>query len=113
MILGDTQSLDERVASRALARVRIEPPPPALRRMLWSRAQSGAPIPAALAEDLVLTPRQIGNAVALVEAGVDPVAAAFEQLPKSHNLTLPDRTHARFGVERDQAMRADPSGVKG
>lgn len=98
VVLGQAESLDDRVASRALARVRIEPPPPAIRHELWSRATGGPPIPAALAQDLVLTPRQICNAVALVEAGVDPVAAAFEQLPKSHGLTLPDRTNARLSA---------------
>lgn len=96
VVLGTSESLDERVASRALARVCVQPPPPEVRHELWSRAKSGSPIPSALAQDLVLTPRQIRNAIALVESGVDPVAAAFEQLPQSHGLTLPDRTQARL-----------------
>ena len=42
-----------------------------------------------------MTPRQIRNAVTLVEAGVDPVSAALEQL-SANGLTMPDRTSSKL-----------------
>ncbi|MEO8842280.1 MAG: ATP-binding protein [Kofleriaceae bacterium] len=95
VVVDDIASVNPRLATRALTHVRIEPPPPAVRREMWSCARSGSPIPSTLADDLVLTPRQIRNAVSLVEAGVDPVAAALEQV-SGNGLTMPDRTSSKL-----------------
>jgi MoxR-like ATPase len=96
VVLGDGETLDERVESRALAHVRVQPPPASVRRELWAAVRPSVDIPTTLADDLVLTPRQIRNAVAMVNAGADPVLAAFEQLPRSQNLALPDRAIAKL-----------------
>jgi len=97
VVVDDIAAVDPRIATRALTHVKIESPPPAVRREMWSRARSESPIPNTLAEDLVLTPRQIRNAVALVEAGVDPVSAALEQL-SANGLTMPDRSSSKLDV---------------
>ena len=97
IVVDDIGAIDPRFVSRALTHVRIEPPPASTRREMWSRARSGAVIPSTLAEDLVLTPRQIRNAVSLVEAGVDPVDAALEQVA-GNGLTMPDRTSSKLDV---------------
>jgi hypothetical protein len=96
LVLGDGETLDERVETRALAHVRVPPPPPSVRRQLWASVRATVEIPSTLADDLVLTPRQIRNAVAMVNAGADPVLAALEQLPRSQNLALPDRATAKL-----------------
>lgn len=96
VIASDRDDVHEALASRALAHVRVEPPPAAARRELWSNAGVSEQVRSTLADDLVLTPRQIANAIALIDAGADPAVAAFEQLPKVQNLTLPDRTSAKF-----------------
>jgi hypothetical protein len=94
IVVDEVVAVDPRIASRALTHVRIEAPPAAARRDMWACARSGAPIPSTL-EDLVLTPRQIRNAVILVEAGVDPVTAALEQISGS-GLTMPNRTTSKL-----------------
>ena len=95
IVVENIAVVDPRIATRALTHVKIEAPPSAVRREMWSRARSGSPIPNTLAEDLVLTPRQIRNAVTLVEAGVDPISAALEQL-SANGLTMPDRSSSKL-----------------
>lgn len=95
LVVDDIGAVDPHLATRALAHVRIEAPPPAVRREMWSQCRGGIAIPNTLADDLVLTPRQIRNAVRLVEAGVDPVSAALEQL-SANNLAMPDRTATKL-----------------
>lgn len=95
-VVSDRDEVLETMASRALAQVRVEPPPAAARRDLWSGAQLSEQLRNTLGDDLVLTPRQVANAIALIEAGADAAVAAFEQLPKTYNLTLPDRTTAKL-----------------
>lgn len=94
LVLGDDESSFGRISSRALGVVRIEPPGAVHRRALWDIGAN--PSFCTIADDLVLTPRQIANAKRLCAAGADPATAAFEQLPKAHNLTLPDRSGAKL-----------------
>ena len=95
IVVDNIAAVDPRIATRAITHIKIGSPPPAVRREMWSVARSGPPIPNTLAEDLVLTPRQIRNAIRLVEAGVDPVSAALEQL-SANGLTMPDRTASKL-----------------
>lgn len=94
LVVGEAEAVSERITSRALGVVRIEPPGPMHRRTLWDVAKH--PALATLADDLVLSPRQIANARELIRAGAEPAHAAFEQLPKTHNLTLPDRATSKL-----------------
>jgi hypothetical protein len=96
VVLGDGESVIERIASRALGVVRIEPPDPLHRRALWN--VTADPSFTTLADDLVLAPRQIANARRLIAAGADAASAAFEQLTNTHNLTLPDRSSSKLDM---------------
>lgn len=96
VVVGDAEHITNRLASRALSQVRMGPPPPAARRDLWQRAPMDARTRQTLADDLVLTPRQIDHAITLIESGVEPAIAAFEQLPKAHNLTLPNKSRVKL-----------------
>ena len=98
LVVEDVREVDPRVAGRAVARVDLAAPPPAVRRQLWKAiagiddARAGV-----LAAELVLTPRQIANAGALVErAGIEPLAAAIEQLGAGGKLTVADPATARL-----------------
>ncbi|MGN6108654.1 MAG: ATP-binding protein [Kofleriaceae bacterium] len=94
VVVDEASQLHERIASRALGHVTIGPPGPAARRDLWRSALAAPRGRDILAEDLVLSPRQIANALALVEAGAAPRDAVFGQLAKMHDVTLPDLTTA-------------------
>ena len=96
VVVGEGSNVIERLAARALATVRVEPPGPLFRRRLWDVENN--PATSTLADDLVLSPGQITNARTLIAAGADPAVAAFEQLPKTHNLTLPDRSSAKLDM---------------
>lgn len=96
VVVDEAFQLHERIASRALGHVAIGPPGPAARRDLWRGARSAPRGRDILAEDLVLSPRQIANAIALVEAGAAPRDAAFGQLANARDVTLPDLTSARL-----------------
>jgi AAA+ superfamily predicted ATPase len=96
LIVDDVVRIDERLRVRALAHVKLDSPPASIRHELWS---AGVPseLAVSLAEDLVLMPRQVENAVALVKhGGLDPVSAALEQLSGSSELTVPDFATARL-----------------
>jgi ATPase family associated with various cellular activities (AAA) len=96
LIVDNVTRIDERLRVRALAHVRIDSPPASTRHELW-RAGVQSELAANLAEDLVLTPRQVENAVALVKhGGLDPVSAALEQLSGASDLTVPDLATARL-----------------
>lgn len=95
-VADEDDDLHERLASHAIARVRVGAPDAHTRRLLWRAAGVDDHVMRTIADDLVLTPRQIANAAALVVAGTDPATAAFEQLPKTLNLALPDRTTAKL-----------------
>lgn len=95
-VAADADEVSARLRTRALGHVRISAPSATVRRELWQGANVAPQVRDMLADDLVLTPRQIANAIALIETGADPAVAAFEQLPKAHNLTLPDRATARL-----------------
>lgn len=96
IVLGDDDALHERLASKALGCVRVSVPPPAVRRDLWKASAVDDKTQRTLADSISLTPRQIANASALIRAGADPAVAAFEQIPKAHDLTLPDRSEAQL-----------------
>lgn len=96
LVLGDGEFTFERLASRALGIVRVDPPGPLDRRVLWDVTTT--PSLCTLADDLVLTPRQIAHAKQLCAVGADAALAAFEQLPKTQNLTLPSRGTARLDM---------------
>ena len=96
VVMDDRDSLHERLSSKALGHVRIGPPPATVRHEIWKAAGIDEGTRQVLANDLSLTPRQIANAAVLIQAGAPPAVAAFEQLPKAHDLTLPDAAYARL-----------------
>jgi AAA+ superfamily predicted ATPase len=97
LVVEDASELDPRLVGRALSRVRIDHPPAAIRKQLWRAARLPDEQANLLAEDLVLSPRQIANASVLVDAGgIDPLVAAVEQLPVRCALTIPDRATAKL-----------------
>ncbi|HEV7555799.1 MAG TPA: ATP-binding protein [Kofleriaceae bacterium] len=98
LVVDDTERADARLTGRAAVRVEVTAPPAQDRRALWSANGVDDTQIALLAEDLVLTPRQIENAAALVRAGFDPVAAAIQQLPARGALTMPDRELTRLDM---------------
>lgn len=118
VVVSEVSDLSDRLTQRSLAHVHVDAPPAMFRRTLWSTARADDATRNTLAEDLVLTPRQIANAIKLIDAGADPAVAAFEQLSKVQNLTLPDRGTATLDalvlprdvraevVELIQAIRA-------
>jgi hypothetical protein len=100
LVLGDGDTVSERIASRALGIVRIEPPGPLDRRRLWDVA--AIPSLQTLADDLVLTPRQIANARPAHGGGRGPGARCVRATAKG---TEP---HAA-GSQHREARSADPS----
>lgn len=96
VVLNDGEGAPDRLISRALGVVRMEPPGAEHRRALWGIDEHADPVILTLANDLVLTPRQITNAKELIAAGAEPTRAASGQLTRNHNLTLPDRSSARL-----------------
>ncbi|HEY0250199.1 MAG TPA: ATP-binding protein [Kofleriaceae bacterium] len=96
IVMGEDDTLHERLASKALGHVRIPVPPPAIRKELWRAAKVDDQTSRTLGESISLTPRQIANASALIRAGADAAVAAFEQIPKAYDLTLPDRSEAKL-----------------
>ncbi len=97
LVVEEVAGVDPRLDARALSRIVIEPPPPEVRKRLWHASGLSPDGANAAAQDLVLTPRQIANAVALVErGGIAPLEAAVAQMPVERALTVPDRTTARL-----------------
>jgi AAA+ superfamily predicted ATPase len=93
LVVEDPAGADARMVGRAIVRVDVTAPPPSARRALWCANGVDESQIGLLAEELVLTPRQIQNAAALVTgAGFDPVSAAILQLPARGALSMPDRT---------------------
>jgi len=94
LVLGDLDGVAERVVSRAVGVVSVDAPGPEHRKQLWGVSETSDPMLATVAEDLVLTPRQIQNARRMIAAGTSPEVAAFQQLARGSTLTLPDRSTA-------------------
>jgi ATPase family protein associated with various cellular activities (AAA) len=100
LVVDDATQVAERLRTRALSHVTVENPPQEVRRHLWeaTAAVTGSDL-RTIAEDLVLGPRQIQNAADLIQhGGLSPAAAAIEQLPKEHKLTVPNRATARLSA---------------
>jgi AAA+ superfamily predicted ATPase len=95
LVVDDGTTLDARLARRALLRVTVPPPPPEVRRTLWGTV-AGADV-GLLAEEVTLSPAQIGNARILIErGGVDPVDASIAQVEGGRGLLQPIRNRLRL-----------------
>lgn len=94
LIVSDIDNVDSRLAGRAVGHVCISEPSAAARRELWRQTIADVEVCASLASELVMSPRQINNALMLVAAGVEPHTAARQQL--SHALpAVPDHCERR------------------